>query len=164
MNKVILVGNVGQPPELKFIQNGTAVLSFSLATSERYQDKNTKEWHDKVEWHRIVVWGKYAEILNKNLAKGTLALVEGKLQTRSWEDKNGAKHYSTEIRADRVDLLARFGERADTSHQASNARSSANAGASAGRGHTQGAGQGRGTQTRDEPEPELGFGDDDIPF
>lgn len=164
MNKVVLIGNVGQAPEIKYIGNGTAVLSFSVCTSERYQDKNTKEWHEKTEWHRIVVWGKYAEILHKSMGKGTLVAVDGKLQTRSWEDKNGVKHYATEIRAEHVDLLARFGDRQD--RPSNGAPSNPNDGTQTRNGRTAApAGRGGPIDIPKQPEQEdIGFGDDDIPF
>lgn len=104
MNRAILIGNLGADPELKFLQNGQAVLRLRLATTERYKDKagDTKE---STEWHTVVLWGKRAEALHKILHKGKTIAVEGRIQTRSWEDKDGGKRYSTEINASDVHLL-----------------------------------------------------------
>ncbi len=97
VNKVILLGRLGQDPELKYTPSGAAVCNFSLATSETWTDKNSGQKNEKTEWHRIVVWGKLAELCNQYLAKGRQAFVEGRLQTRSWDDQNGQKRYKTEI-------------------------------------------------------------------
>lgn len=104
-NKAFLVGRVGRDPELKFTNGGTAVLQFSLATDNKYKDKEGT-WQKKPEWHRIVVWGNRAEALSKLIAKGDALAVEGQITTRSWEDKNGGgKRYATEIKALDVILL-----------------------------------------------------------
>jgi single-strand DNA-binding protein len=104
INKVILVGNLGQDPELKYTPGGAAVCNFSVATSETWVDKSGQK-QDKTEWHRVVVWGKMAELCKQYLAKGRQAYIEGKLQTRSWEDKDGQKRYTTEINAVTVQFL-----------------------------------------------------------
>ena len=104
VNKVILIGRLGQDPELKYTPSGTAVANFSLATSESWNDKSGQK-QDRTEWHRIVVWGKLAELCNQYLAKGRQAFVEGALQTRSWEGKDGQKRYTTEINARSVQFL-----------------------------------------------------------
>lgn len=104
VNKVILIGRLGQDPELKYTPSGTAVANFSLATSESWNDKSGQK-QDRTEWHRIVVWGKLAELCNQYLAKGRQAFVEGALQTRSWEGKDGNKRYTTEINARSVQFL-----------------------------------------------------------
>lgn len=104
VNKVLVLGRLGQNPELKYTPSGSAVCNFTVATSESYKKKDgTKE--EKTEWHRIVSWGKTAENVNKFLSKGSVAFVEGKLETRSWEDKEGNKRYTTEIVASRVDFV-----------------------------------------------------------
>lgn len=103
INKVIVVGHLGQNAELKFTPSGAAVSTLSLATTESWKDKSGAK-QERTEWHRIVVWGKTAEVLAEYLTKGRLVYVEGKLQTRTWE-KDGQKRYTTEIRADRVTLL-----------------------------------------------------------
>jgi single-strand DNA-binding protein len=104
VNKVIILGRLGQDPELKYTPSGTSVCNFSLATSESWTDKSGQK-QEKTEWHRIVVWGKLAELCNQYLTKGRQAFVEGKLQTRSWEDKDGSKRYATEILASTVQFI-----------------------------------------------------------
>lgn len=105
VNKVILVGNLGRDPDLKYIGNGTAVCDFSLATSEKWTDKATGGAQEKTEWHRVVVWGKLAESASKYLKKGRTAYVEGRIQTREWNDKNGEKRSTTEIIATSIVFL-----------------------------------------------------------
>ena len=97
INKVILVGNLGQDPEVRYMPNGNAVANFSVATSESWKDKQTGENRDKTEWHRIVVFGKLAEITGEYIKKGTLVYIEGQLQTRKWQDQSGQDHYTTEV-------------------------------------------------------------------
>lgn len=109
VNKVILVGNLGKDPELRYTPSGVAVATFSLATSERYKDKNG-EWVDKTEWHNVVAWRQLAEICGKFLHKGKQVYIEGKLQTRSYDDRDGNKRYTTEIVADQMQMLGRAGE------------------------------------------------------
>jgi single-strand DNA-binding protein len=104
VNKVILVGNLGKDPELKHTSSGTAVATMTIATNERYKDK-TGEWQDKTEWHNVVLWSRLAEIAAEYLKKGRSVYVEGRLQTRSWEDKQGQKRYTTEIVANDLVLL-----------------------------------------------------------
>ncbi|MCP4914314.1 MAG: single-stranded DNA-binding protein [Oligoflexia bacterium] len=104
INKVILIGRLGQDPELKYTPGGTAVANFSVATSESWADKSGQK-QEKTEWHRIVVWGKLAELCNQYLAKGRQAFIEGSLQTRSWEDQQGQKKYTTEIVAKNIQFL-----------------------------------------------------------
>ena len=105
VNKVILVGNLGQDPEVRYMPNGGAVANITLATSESWRDKATGEQKEKTEWHRVVLWGKSAESLAEYLTKGKQIYVEGRLQTRQWDDKDGNKRYTTEIRGDRIVLL-----------------------------------------------------------
>ena len=105
INKVILVGNLGRDPEIRYTQSGTAVANFTLASSERWKDKNTGEMQDRTEWHRIVVWGKLAEICSQYLSKGRQVYIEGRLQTREWEDKDGNKRYTTEVVANEMKML-----------------------------------------------------------
>lgn len=105
LNKVMLIGNLGADPELKFTQGGQAVLSLRIATTERYVSKGG-ERQERTEWHSVVIWGNRAEALNKFLAKGRTIYVEGRLQTRSWDDKkDGSKRYKTEINATQILLL-----------------------------------------------------------
>lgn len=99
LNKVMLIGNLGQDPELKYLPNGTAAVSFSIATNESYKDSEGN-LVKRTEWHSIVAYRKPAEILNEYLKKGSKVYIEGKLQTRNWEDKDGQKRYKTEILVD----------------------------------------------------------------
>lgn len=104
VNKVMIIGRLGQDPEMKYTPSGAAVCNFSVATSENWTDKSGQK-QERTEWHRIVVWGKLAELCNQYLAKGRQAYIEGKLQTRSWDDKDGNKRYTTEILANTVQFL-----------------------------------------------------------
>ena len=104
VNKVILLGRLGQDPELKYTPSGAAVCNFSLATSESWVDKGGQK-QERTEWHRVVVWNKLAELCNQYLSKGRQAYVEGRLQTRSWDDQNGQKRYTTEINAATVQFI-----------------------------------------------------------
>jgi single-strand DNA-binding protein len=104
VNKVILVGNLGRDAELRYTPGGAAVATLNMATTEVWNDKGGQR-QEKTEWHRIVLWGKTAESLNEYLTKGKQIYVEGRLQTRQWDDKDGNKRYTTEIRGDRVVLL-----------------------------------------------------------
>ena len=105
VNKVILVGNLGRDAELRYTPGGAAVATLSLATTETWNDKEGQR-QEKTEWHRVVLWGKQAETLSQYLQKGKQIYVEGRLQTRQWDDKDGNKRYTTEIRGDRVVLLS----------------------------------------------------------
>ncbi|KMQ51915.1 Single-stranded DNA-binding protein [Chitinispirillum alkaliphilum] len=104
VNKAILIGNLGKDPELKYTPSGTAVATFSLATTERWSDKNGQR-QDRTEWHNIVVWGRLAELVNQYLKKGRTCYIEGRISTRSWDDKDGNKKYRTEIVANSVEFL-----------------------------------------------------------
>jgi len=97
INKVILIGNLGAKPEVKFASNGNAIANLSIATSESWTDKNTGEKQEKTEWHRVSIFGKLAEIAGKYLDKGSKVYIEGKLQTRKWQDKSGKDRYTTEV-------------------------------------------------------------------
>jgi single-strand DNA-binding protein len=104
VNKAILVGNLGRDPELRTTPNGQSVVNFTLATSETWTDKSG-ERVERTEWHRIVVWGRTAEMCNQYLSKGRTVYVEGRIQTREWEDKDGNKRYTTEINANTVNFI-----------------------------------------------------------
>lgn len=119
VNKVIIVGRLGADPEVKAIGSGSTVARLNIATSESWVKDGQKQ--EKTEWHRVTVWGKLAEICGKHLAKGRQVYVEGKLQTRQWEDQQGAKRYSTEIVASTVQFLgaAAGGERSASNNQSS---------------------------------------------
>jgi single-strand DNA-binding protein len=109
MNKALILGNLGRDAEVRTVPNGGTVASFSLATTEKWTSKDGEK-HEQTEWHRIVLWGKQAEVLQPYLLKGKQVLVEGRIQTRQY-DKDGQKHYATEIKADRVTLLGGGGNR-----------------------------------------------------
>ena len=110
INKVILVGNLGQDPEIRYTADGRAIANFSIATSETWKDKNTGERKEKTEWIRVVVFGKLAEICGEYLAKGKQVYIEGKLQTRSWE-QDGEKKYMTEVVVDQRGVMQMLGSR-----------------------------------------------------
>ena len=97
INRVILVGHLGQDPEVRYMPNGNAVANFSVATSESWKDKQTGENRDKTEWHSIVVFGKLAEVVGVYIKKGTQVYLEGQLQTRKWQDQSGQDHYTAEV-------------------------------------------------------------------
>ena len=109
INKAILIGNVGQDPEIRYtgdVNNGTKVATFRLATTERYRDRNDN-LQEHTEWHNIVVWRNTADVVEKYVKKGTQVYVEGRIRTRSWDDQTGAKRYTTEIVVDTLQLLGR---------------------------------------------------------
>ena len=105
VNKVILIGNLGQDPEVKYMPNGNAVANITIATSESWKDKNTGEQVDKTEWHRVIFFKRLAEIAGEYLTKGSKIYIEGKLQTRKWQDKNGKDCWTTEIIANNMQML-----------------------------------------------------------
>ena len=152
VNKVTLLGNLGKDPEVKFTPQGTPVAKFSLATNERYKDKDGN-WQDRTEWHNIVVWQRLAEIAGEYLKKGGKVYIEGRLQTRSWDDKTtNQKKYMTEVVASDLVLLGGRGE-----------------GAGGGESSTRGVSTG-GNNNFDQREPEPASAtsspitDEDIPF
>jgi len=110
VNKVILVGNLGGDPEVKYTPSGSAVANFNIATNESWTNKDGKK-DERTEWHRIVVWNKLAELCGEYLAKGRTVYVEGRLQTREWNDKDGNKRYTTEIVAQTIQFLGGGAER-----------------------------------------------------
>ena len=151
LNRVILLGRLGRKPELRVLpQTGRSVANFTMATNERFVDKNTREAKDRTEWHRIVVWGKLAELCGEYLKKGRQAFIEGRLQTREWTDKEGKKNYSTEIVANNVQFIGGRPEGAG-------APAASNPGHSAQPGHD-------GPPPGDDQAPPPGGGPDDIPF
>jgi single-strand DNA-binding protein len=109
VNKVILVGRLGKDPDVRYTPDGTMVTNFNLATDEQWKDKNGEKVQ-KTEWHRIVTWGKLAEICGNYLVKGKLVFIEGRIQTRSWEDKEGVKRFTTEIIASNMQMLDSKGQ------------------------------------------------------
>ena len=146
VNKVILVGNLGRDAELRYTPGGAAVATINMATTEVWNDKQGQR-QEKTEWHRVVLWGKQAESLSEYLTKGKQIYVEGRLQTRQWDDKDGNKRYTTEIRGDRVVLLSGGG------------------GGRGGGGMSRGGAMEEGTGGGHAPEPTSEpLSDDDIPF
>ncbi|MBT8430172.1 MAG: single-stranded DNA-binding protein [Gammaproteobacteria bacterium] len=113
VNKVILIGNLGQDPEVRYMPNGGAVCNINVATSETWKDKNTGESQEKTEWHRVVMFRRLAEIAGEYLKKGSKVYLEGRLQTRKWQDQQGQDRYTTEIVADQMQMLDSRGGSAD---------------------------------------------------
>ncbi len=109
VNKAIIVGNLGRDPEMRTTQSGTQVANFSVATSRSYNDRDGNR-QEETEWHRVVAFGRLAEICGQYLRKGKQVYIEGRLQTRSWEDQNGQKRYTTEIVAQEMQMLGRAGD------------------------------------------------------
>lgn len=140
LNKVMLIGNLGKDPEVRFTASGQAVASFSLATSEKFKGKSG-EWEERTEWHNITLWGKLAEIAGEYLSKGKTIYIEGRLQTRKWQDKSGNDRYTTDIVGDKMQMLSAKGERSGGSDSSSASRPSS-------------------SSNYEEPP----FQDDDIPF
>jgi single-strand DNA-binding protein len=149
VNKVILVGNLGADPDLRYTSSGSPVCELRLATNESWTDKQGQR-QERTEWHRVIVWGKTGENCSKYLSKGRQVYLEGRLQTRSWDDKDGNKRYTTEIVANDVQFL-----------------SGGSGGGGGGGGGPRGGGGGGGGGGYEPPPPaDPGFGgpDDDIPF
>jgi len=109
LNKVMLIGNLGKDPEVRYTGAGTAVASFSLATSEKFKNKNG-EWEERTEWHNITLWARLAEIAGEYLAKGKTVYIEGRLQTRKWQDRDGRDRYTTEIVGEKMQMHSGKGE------------------------------------------------------
>jgi single-strand DNA-binding protein len=109
LNKVMLIGNLGKDPEVRYTAAGTAVASFSVATSEKFKNKNG-EWEEKTEWHNVTLWARLAEIAGEYLAKGKTVYIEGRLQTRKWQDRDGKDRYTTEIVGEKMQMLSGKGE------------------------------------------------------
>lgn len=106
LNKVLLIGNLGKDPEVRYTASGTAVTSFSLATSEKFKNKGG-EWEERTEWHNVTLWGRLAEIAGEYLGKGKTVYIEGRLQTRKWQDKEGKDRYTTEIVGEKMQMLSK---------------------------------------------------------
>lgn len=145
LNKVMLIGNLGKDPEIRYTASGTAVASFPIATSEKFKDKSG-EWQEKTEWHNITLWARLAEIAGEYLSKGKTVYIEGRLQTRKWQDRDGKDRYTTEIVGEKLQMLS---GKDDGGHRSSDH----------GGGGNGGGGGNRGSYD------ESGFNpDDDIPF
>ena len=121
INKVIIVGNLGNDPEMRTMPNGEAVANISVATSESWTDKNTGERREATEWHRIVFYRRLAEVVGQYLRKGSQVYVEGRLRTRKWQDQNGQDRYTTEIQGDVLQMLDRHTNDAKTARSGHNA-------------------------------------------
>lgn len=146
LNKVMLIGNLGKDPEVRYTAAGTAVASFSMATTEKFKSK-AGEWEDRTEWHNVTLWGRLAEISGEYLSKGKPVYIEGRLQTRKWQDRDGVDRYTTEVVAEKMQML---GGKNGGSGNASNS----------GNG---GTGGGQGVSGGSIEEPPFSS-DDDIPF
>ena len=110
VNKVILVGRLGRDPEIRYTPSGSAVANFAVATSEEWKDRETGEKQERTEWHRIVAWRRLGEICGEYLHKGSQVYIEGRLQTRAWEDRDGNKRYTTEVVAQTMQMLGSAGK------------------------------------------------------
>lgn len=117
VNKVIIVGRLGKDPEVRYTPNGQAVANFTVATSENWTDKTSGQKQEKTEWHRIVVWGRLAELCRDYLKKGRQVYVDGRLQTRSWDDREGTKKYTTEIIANNIQFLGSAPDKVETTNE-----------------------------------------------
>lgn len=155
VNKVILVGNLGNDPDVRYMPSGGAVTNISVATSETWKDKNSGEQQERTEWHRVVLFGRLGEIAGEYLRKGSKVYIEGKLQTRKWQDNNGQDRYTTEIVANELQMLDSRGGAEQSFGSGMNNQQP--------RGQQQPFQQGRPQQ---QPAPAGDFGDfdDDIPF
>jgi single-strand DNA-binding protein len=168
LNRAILVGNLGMDPELKFTQGGQAVLRIRLATTESFMGK-TGERQERTDWHTVVVWGKRAEALNKILSKGRSIWVEGRIQTRSWEDKDGNKRSTTEINAQNIGLVGGGGGGGGGAPRSGGGGGYGGGGGGGGGGYGGGGGGGfegggGGFEGGGDFEGGGSGGDDDIPF
>jgi len=153
VNKVIIVGNLGQDPETRYMPSGSAVTNFTVATNESWKDKQTGEQKDRTEWHRVAMFNRLAEIAAEYLRKGSQVYIEGKLRTRKWQGQDGNDRYTTEIIADEMQML---GSRGD-----------GGGGGSFGGGSSKGGGKGGGSKASGgsaPPAPGPDDFDDDIPF
>jgi single-strand DNA-binding protein len=150
VNKVIIVGNLGQDPETRYMPSGSAVTNFTVATNESWKDKQTGEQKDRTEWHRVAMFNRLAEIAAEYLRKGSQVYIEGKLRTRKWQGKDGNDRYTTEIIADEMQMLG--------------GRGGSGGGGSFGAGGGGGQGGGQGGSDNAPPEPGPDDFDDDIPF
>ena len=148
VNKVILIGNLGSDPDVRYTQGGAAVANVSIATSESWKDKNTGEPQGRTEWHRVVFFGRLAEIVSEYLRKGSKIYVEGRLQTRKWQGKDGNDRYTTEIVANEMQMLRSTGDHGQTSQASRAPAAQAEAAAN----------------NSDATQGDDNFFDDDVPF
>ena len=144
VNKVILIGNLGADPEVRYTPNGNAIANATLATSTTWRDKQSGELQDRTEWHRIVFFNRLAEIVGEYLHKGSKIYIEGSLRTRKWQDKSGIDRYTTEIIANEMHMLDSKGEGGSSNHHMGSSN--------------------KDSQSRGDNTVDAGISDDDIPF
>jgi single-strand DNA-binding protein len=173
VNKVILVGNLGADPEVRYLPSGDAIANIRLATTDRYKDKATGEMKEATEWHRVAFFGRLAEIVNEYLKKGSSVYIEGRLRTRKWQGQDGQDRYSTEIVADQMQMLGSRGGSGGGAGMGGDdgggySREPAERGGRSGGGAARGGGGGGGGAGTSRPSAPAGGGldemDDDIPF
>jgi single-strand DNA-binding protein len=164
VNKVIIIGNLGRDPEIKYTQSNVPVANFSVATTESWKDKNSGEWQEKTEWHRVVAWRHLAERAERYLRKGKQVYIEGRLETRKWQGQDGQERYTTEIIANQLMLLGRRDE--GEGHGAAGGGGFSEGNARGGRGAgAAGAAGAAGGSFNPEPMGDPGpSDDDDLPF
>jgi single-strand DNA-binding protein len=171
VNKVIIVGNLGNDPEVRYSNNGAAIANISVATSDSWKDKNTGERQERTEWHRVTLFNRLGEVAGEYLKKGSKVYIEGKLQTRKWQDPQGNDRYSTDIIADQMQMLdsrggGMGGGQGGGGYQQPSGGQQFGGGQQQG-GQQQGGGQQFGgsqpSQAPSQPAPATDF-DDDIPF
>jgi single-strand DNA-binding protein len=166
VNKVIIVGNLGRDPEMRSFPSGDRVANVTIATTDKWKDKQTGEMKEATEWHRVVFNGRLAEIVGEYLRKGSQVYVEGSLRTRKWTDKDGIEKYTTEIRADEMKMLGKREGMGSPGEDDGGYDSAPRRSAPASRTPAGGAGGGAGGGQRPASKPASGFDDmdDDIPF
>ncbi|WP_374620514.1 single-stranded DNA-binding protein [Pandoraea sp.] len=171
VNKVILVGNLGADPEVRYMPSGDAVANIRLATTDRYKDKQSGEFKELTEWHRVSFFGRLAEIVNEYLKKGSSVYIEGRIRTRKYQAQDGTDRYSTEIVADQMQMLGgrSGGEGGGGGGGGGYSRGAGDEGGAGGGGYSRGGGGGGGGGARQQApakQPGGGFDDmdDDIPF
>ena len=166
VNKVILIGNLGRDPEVRRMNNGESVVNFSIATSDTWRDKATGERKERTEWHRVVLFGRQAEVAGEYLKKGRSVYIEGRLQTRKYTDKDGVEKYSTEVVGDRMQLIggSRDSGGGDTEFSSGGASGGASGGPSGGRREGTGAPAGSPAKGGGAAKKNVDDFDDDIPF
>lgn len=161
VNKCILIGNLGADVELRYTKDNTAVANVSIATSRKWKD-NTDQWQEATEWHKVVLWGRQAETAAEYLRKGSKVYIEGRLETRSWEDKEGNKRHTTEVVAQAVQFLDRKGEGDGAQQHRSRGNGGGNGQRSQQRGNS--SQQRSGGQRQQQRQPEYDLPDDELPF
>lgn len=174
VNKVMLIGHLGQDPEIRYLPNGGAVANLTLATSDTWRDKQSGEVREKTEWHRVTLYGKLAEVAGEYLIKGSQVYIEGQLRTRKWQDTNGQDRYTTEVVVDISGTLQMLGGRRDSTPsqpdsapQSAPQQSTTPPSEPAGKNTQKGRGKGKSHATQPEPQPPHDSYppiDDNLPF